>query len=1396
MRKAAAWNVRGIDAETLGIAEEAARRAGMSLSEWLDEVVAEQAAEQGVTNADLDDADRPDAIGDRFARISRRDERTSATRRRQAEDRREGEKPHRIVATDADQLASQRIEAAIDKFEARASQTDAKTAKALQSVAAWIERSEADRAAEQSAMQTVAQKLTAMERLAAKDANRSPETAVDVDARLNELTRRVAAAERPRTESSRLDLRDSVARIARRQSALDAREGATGMSSPQRESLRRVDSEKETSLAPANAAAPQDAQALRAEIAALGRRLDRMRAEQAARRPEAADADGLRAGFAAMSRSVADIAPRNATVAIEGAVDDLGQRLMAARRAGASDQLLAPVEAMIGQVLDTLRAHDPNIAAKGLEREIHALASKVDSLASRAIEPATLERIRVQTEEARNLLAAAARNPMPAERLERQIGDLADRVERLASNPTPHAETARVVQLLADARAQIERSTPASALATIERRLEQLAERMDDALRRPTPSFDMKPFQDLAQRVEGVRASIERQGETRPDVSSLEAAVRDLGAKLDRPMPNGFDSTALNSTLQSLTARLEEAFRAPEVDAKSWDDLSRQVEDLRGAMERRPDFAPHAAKLEATLDEIRIRLDRPAPPAAGSNELNATLQSLTARLEQAFKRAEPAATLDARPIEDLARRIDDVRASVERQSDFRSEAAKLEAALGEISAKLDRHAPPSEDAGVLLDTLRDLALRIDKRREPVVDTSHIENLLQNLGQRPVEIDTARFETLLHDLGEKFALAAAPSAVDTAPIEDLLHKVDAKLDQVVRQPIDARPLEAAIRELHDKLDFRTEPQIDSRLIEHAAELLADRIQTRGASGIDGEGLVDQIAEIHGRLDSIQSSWKSNAALERTVVDLLEELETTRRLMEENARAPAASPLAGDLADLRADKLSSDRRMEARLADVQDILETLVERLGRIEDDMGGADAPVPEPRSEIRQPAAASPARSPSNKSATMRDIPDRAASPAATETATPRARAEANILLEPGVASPQRGWDANPIGAAATSKAEISAHIAAARRGAQAAMLDVAAKTAANAKTPASADLANKAASTVDQARAYFAARRRPILLGAALLALTTTLAVFELRGSRPHAEQKSEVTTPAPEASPLASIAKPSDAVDFSPLASISSHAPAAAAPAGLNAAPADLVAALPAELPTPLREAAAAGDAAAETEMALRCYEGRTVARDPKQAARWFELAAVQNVPFAQYRLAALYEKGVGVSRDAALARSWYLKAANAGNARAMHNLAVLYAEDGGAGKPDYVEAARWFRKAAEFGVRDSQFNLGVLYGRGLGIAQDLTQSWMWFSLASQQGDADAARKRDEVAVKLDAKAMALASKSLADFKAGKPSTAANEPPAPAQTWDAKPATPQASQPGPAPAPGAVRG
>jgi localization factor PodJL len=168
----------------------------------------------------------------------------------------------------------------------------------------------------------------------------------------------------------------------------------------------------------------------------------------------------------------------------------------------------------------------------------------------------------------------------------------------------------------------------------------------------------------------------------------------------------------------------------------------------------------------------------------------------------------------------------------------------------------------------------------------------------------------------------------------------------------------------------------------------------------------------------------------------------------------------------------------------------------------------------------------------------------------------------------------------------------------------------------------------------------------------------------------------------------------------------------------------------------PASLSKAATDGDPLALFEIGARYTDGRGVATDLSEAARWYELSAARGFAPAEYRLANLYEKGQGVERDLARARELYEVAANKGNASAMHNLAVLLATGIGTATPDFDGAAKWFQKASELGVRDSQFNLAILYARGNGVKQDLEESYKWFAIAARDGDRDAAQKRDEVA------------------------------------------------------------
>jgi localization factor PodJL len=140
--------------------------------------------------------------------------------------------------------------------------------------------------------------------------------------------------------------------------------------------------------------------------------------------------------------------------------------------------------------------------------------------------------------------------------------------------------------------------------------------------------------------------------------------------------------------------------------------------------------------------------------------------------------------------------------------------------------------------------------------------------------------------------------------------------------------------------------------------------------------------------------------------------------------------------------------------------------------------------------------------------------------------------------------------------------------------------------------------------------------------------------------------------------------------------------------------------------------------------------------------------------------------------------MARAWFEKAADRGNAKAMHNVGVYLAQ-GIQGKPDYGTAVTWFKKAADRNVRDSQFNLAILLARGLGTSRDFKASYVWFALAARDGDADSAKKRDEIATRLTSTELADAKAAVANWKPVELDRAANEVDIKDIKWDRIPTT-----------------
>ncbi|MFA4829922.1 MAG: tetratricopeptide repeat protein [Thermodesulfovibrionales bacterium] len=106
-----------------------------------------------------------------------------------------------------------------------------------------------------------------------------------------------------------------------------------------------------------------------------------------------------------------------------------------------------------------------------------------------------------------------------------------------------------------------------------------------------------------------------------------------------------------------------------------------------------------------------------------------------------------------------------------------------------------------------------------------------------------------------------------------------------------------------------------------------------------------------------------------------------------------------------------------------------------------------------------------------------------------------------------------------------------------------------------------------------------------------------------------------------------------------------------------------------------------------------------------------------AKQGDPDAQYKVGINYNQDERVARDYKEAAKWFRKAAEQEFAAAQSALGVLYANGNGV-KQDYKEAVKWYRAAAEQGDFSGMFFLGIAYYEGKGVPKDYIKAYVWFS------------------------------------------------------------------------------
>jgi TPR repeat protein len=128
-------------------------------------------------------------------------------------------------------------------------------------------------------------------------------------------------------------------------------------------------------------------------------------------------------------------------------------------------------------------------------------------------------------------------------------------------------------------------------------------------------------------------------------------------------------------------------------------------------------------------------------------------------------------------------------------------------------------------------------------------------------------------------------------------------------------------------------------------------------------------------------------------------------------------------------------------------------------------------------------------------------------------------------------------------------------------------------------------------------------------------------------------------------------------------------------------------------------------------------------------KLAFQWFKKAARQGIAQAQYLVGLQNEHFENLVRrqNPESAVRWYSKASEQGHMEATYSLGFLYLHGRGVATNN-VLAAKLFHTAAAQGHEQAQLFLGFMFSEGRGVPQNFVEAAKWYAKASEQGQKEA--------------------------------------------------------------------
>ncbi len=643
MTKSVSWHAIHGAPDAREAARAAARRAGLSLGDWLDAAFQAKARELGIEIDDLTDDEKIESISERLA---------DATRKVEPRRRREDVTPRpRTTRFDILDAATRRLDGEEDDATQDVARRIAEIEELL--IARAIPKKNAPT---QTRRTTGSSQIDGqLARIAARLRDEAPEPArraspsqevVTLRRQVSELARNV---ETMASKSITPALKDLVGKIDETRAA--------GVSEAALSPIVALLAEMQSAI---NHAPAQMARALRDEIDVLSQRLDHM-AESGV---DAMAFTLLRQQVEALARSLSEISGRMAKQdQLEQQIRTLTARVedLATVPREIADRLIELVDGM----RRSIERLDSSPALRALEKRVeealrnqgdvppvveHVLTDmrrSIDALAEHPVFASIQKRMADLAQKSdhfpQHVIETLTQLRQSIERMERNpaLAALEEKLQDLASRTAP--TNSALTESLSEIRFSIERlaanagmrgtSDHLQRLETIEQRVSQIAEKLD------TPPF-LQKFETLHREFLD-RLDLAKSAMTDEQASAILARVGELGEALAHPT-----STRLEDLVAQLSAKVERVTGAGAPDPRAMNAIENQLSRISERLERNGGSVDAIDTIERSISDVvaQIANTRQAAPQINETQIvreertDATLNAVHETLEKIVDR--------------------------------------------------------------------------------------------------------------------------------------------------------------------------------------------------------------------------------------------------------------------------------------------------------------------------------------------------------------------------------------------------------------------------------------------------------------------------------------------------------------------------------------------------------------------------------------------------------------------------------------------------------------------------------------------------------------------------------------------------------------------------------------